>query len=69
MKRSNATPSTRPALVADPTRFGLVLSVNNGTLAREAASIPSLVQKGPDFRFDRVDADLDESHSRVEARS
>jgi hypothetical protein len=50
-------------------RFSLALSVNGGTLLGRAPLIPCLLQKGPDFRFGRVDTDLDESHSRAEARS
>jgi len=62
-------PSVWPALVADDQNpIGLALSVNNGTLTGRIAVVPPLFQKGPDFRFGRVDTDLGESHSRCEAR-
>ena len=50
-------------------RFGLALPLDCCTLVGQAALIPSLFQRGQDFRFGQVDADLDESRSRVEARS
>lgn len=67
--RHRAPAETLQQFAASEARLGLAFSVDWCTLTGRTALRPSLFQKGPDSLFGQVDGDLDESRSRVEARS